>query len=168
MLSGMSDGQAPREVLAESIAVAMTRRRLGHAGLAERMQGLGYKWIRQTVGDVLSGRRSLRADELYGLAIALETTVSELTVPRDDDAQIVFPSGIKVTGMRLLSTDRSVAWDEKNTPVVSPRAAEDARLADEDARELLERTITRMLDEDDPRLVKLLKTVLARHAAEET
>jgi hypothetical protein len=168
MLSGMGDGQAPREVLTESIAVAMTRRRLGHAALAERMQGLGYKWIRQTVGDVMSGRRSLRAEELYGLTLALETTVSELMTPHEDDAQIVFPSGTEVAGIRLLSNDQSLTWDEKNAPVVSPRAADNARLAAEGARELLERTIAKMLDEDDPRLAKLLETVLARHATEET
>jgi transcriptional regulator with XRE-family HTH domain len=80
----MADGQTAGEMLAGNIAAAMARRRLGQADLAERMQALGYKWIRQTVGDVLSGRRSLRAAELYPLSLALELPITTLVVPWAD------------------------------------------------------------------------------------
>jgi hypothetical protein len=96
MLGGMGDGQAPGELLAGNIAAAMARRRLGHADVAERMQALGYKWIRQTVGDVLSGRRSLRAAELYGVAVALDIPITTLVVPWADSvsAGVTLPSGV--------------------------------------------------------------------------
>src|SRR6266568_7524351 len=123
----MADSATPGELLASNVAAAMARRRLQQSDVAARMQALGYKWVRQTAGETLKGRRRLVAEEVMALAIALETTVRELMVPHEDDALIVFPSGIKVAGMRLLSNDRSVTWDEKNAPVVSPRAAEDAR-----------------------------------------
>jgi hypothetical protein len=148
----------------------MARRRLQQSDVAARMQALGYKWVRQTVGETLKKKESRRlsAEEVMALAIVLETTVRELVTPHEEDAQIVFPAGIQVTGRRLLTFDRSLTWDEKNAPVVSPSEVAAARQADEDAQELLERAIAKMLDKDDPRLAALLETVLARHAAEET
>lgn len=110
MLSGMGDGQAPREVLAENIAAAMGRLRLGHAGLAERMQDLGFKWIRQTVGDVLSGRRSLRAAELFGLALALEIRVQRLVIPDDEVRLISLPNGRAVLA-KAVTTGAAAVWD---------------------------------------------------------
>jgi hypothetical protein len=144
MLSGMGDGQEPREVLAGNIAAAMARRRLGHAGLAERMQDLGFKWIRQTVGDVLSGRRSLRAAELYGLALALEMPVQRLVIPDDDVRAISLPNGRPVLakavtmgaaamwdGNKLVRLSGDTAWQDGETPDPLRSAVElDARHED--------------------------------------
>jgi hypothetical protein len=140
----MGDGQAPGELLAGNIAAAMARRRLGHADLAERMQELGYKWIRQTVGDVLSGRRSLRASELFGLALALETTAPRLVIPDDDVREIVLPSGRTVLAKavtmgpaamwernKLVRLSGDMAWIGDETPDALGTATEiDARHED--------------------------------------
>lgn len=144
MLSGMSDGRAPREVLSENIAAAMARRRLGHADLAERMQDVGFKWIRQTVGDVLSGRRSLRAAELFGLALALEIPVQRLVIPDDDVRVISLPNGREITaravtmgaaamwdGNKLVRLAGDAAWQDGGTPDPFRTAVEiDARHED--------------------------------------
>lgn len=154
------------DVIVRNVRAERARRGLEQRDLVERMRALGLaNWHRQTLSRVERGERRLLAEEVMALAIALETTVSELMVPHDDDAQIVFPSGVKVAGMRLLSNDRSVTWDEKNAPVVSPpRPLDNARLAAEGAQKMLERTVGKMLDEGDPRLTRLVEAVLARHA----
>jgi len=87
-------------MLAGNIAAAMARRRLGHADLAERMQNLGYKWARQTVGDIMNGKRQLRAGELHGVSVALEIPVTTLVIPWADEGpmpEIVLPSGLVLT-----------------------------------------------------------------------
>ena len=156
----------PAGVLVPNTRAARARLDLDQGDVHERMRALGFtNWHRPTMGKVERGERRLLAEEIMALAIALETTVSELMLPHDDDAQIVFPSGVKVAGMRLLSNDRSVTWDEKNAPVVSPPQVRDnASLAAEGAQKMMERTIGKMLDEGDPRLARLVEAVLARHA----
>ncbi len=87
-------------MLAGNIGAAMGRRRLSHGDLAERMQHLGYRWARQTVGDLLNGKRQLRAGELYAVAIALEIPVTTLVIPWADEGpmpEVVLPSGIVLT-----------------------------------------------------------------------
>jgi hypothetical protein len=84
-------------MLAGNIAAAMARRHLGHADMAERMQNLGYKWARQTVGDIVNGKRQLRAGELYGVAVALEIPVTTLVIPWADEGpmpEVGLPSGL--------------------------------------------------------------------------
>lgn len=49
--------------------------------LALRMRSMGFRWHRRTVFEVLRGRRRINIDELYGLALALETTVGALLSP---------------------------------------------------------------------------------------
>jgi transcriptional regulator with XRE-family HTH domain len=87
-------------MLAGNIAAARARRRLGQADLAERMRALGYKWLRQTAGDVETGRRQLRAGELYGIAMALEIPVTTLVIPWADEGpnpEVMLPSGLVLT-----------------------------------------------------------------------
>lgn len=125
MLIGMGDGQAPDKLLRGNIAAAMARRELSQPDVAARMKALGYKWIRQTVGDVQNGRRSLRASELYGLALALETSIATLVAPAaGEDEAVTLPSGVQISAASVRrsakgQTRGAVRWDG-NVPVFPP------------------------------------------------
>jgi hypothetical protein len=125
MLRGVAV-KTPEEMLRGNTAAALARRRLGHADLAERMKNLGYRWVRQTVGDVLNGKRQLRAGELYGLAIALETSIPALTAAAKDDDPVALPNGrtveaATVGGLATGFNDKSVRW-HGNAPVYAGSA----------------------------------------------
>ncbi len=92
--------KTPEQMLAGNIAAARARRRLGQADLAARMRALGYRWARQTVGDIEAGKRQLRAGELYGVSLALEIPVTTLVIPWADEGpmpEVVLPSGLILT-----------------------------------------------------------------------
>jgi transcriptional regulator with XRE-family HTH domain len=62
--------------------VARTLRRLSQPELAERMNTLGFPgWRQSTVSQVERGRRSVDIDELWSLAMALNTTIDWLVDP---------------------------------------------------------------------------------------
>src|SRR5262249_40825084 len=124
MLGGMGDAQTPDEILRGNIGAAMGRRKLTQPDLAARMTALGYKWIRQTVGDVQSGRRSLRAAELYGLALALEVSIATLIAPADEYEDVTLPSGKPVSAASVQRSARGITrgairWDG-NDPIFPP------------------------------------------------
>lgn len=72
----------------------LTQRRL-----AFRMQRLGFEWQQQTLARVELAKRPVAAEELLGLALALETTVQELLSPSESDqeAPVTLPSGETVS-----------------------------------------------------------------------
>jgi transcriptional regulator with XRE-family HTH domain len=82
------------EVLARNIRSTRVRADIGQENLAVRMRSLGFAaWIRQTVGAVERNRRRPTAEEMLGLAYALNTTVERLMTPQPEDGQIDLPSG---------------------------------------------------------------------------
>src|ERR1700722_13919669 len=86
------------EVLASNIRSARARLRIGQESLAARMRALGYDaWIRQTVGSTERDKNARRptAEEIFGLALALETTVQQLMTPAPvgADRWVQLPSG---------------------------------------------------------------------------
>lgn len=92
------------DVLARNIRSARTRIDIGQDSLAARMRALGFgAWIRQTVSSTERGRRRPTAEEILGLAYALETTIARLMMPTEEDKQVEFPSGaaISVESVRL-------------------------------------------------------------------
>ena len=111
-------------MLAEAIGSAMGRRNLSRTDLAERMNNLGYKkWSRQTVTEVIGGRRRILAAELYPLSFALEMPLPALVMPWTEagPAEIELPSGVR---LRYLAETRArrpygVLWD-RNTPKIDP------------------------------------------------
>jgi transcriptional regulator with XRE-family HTH domain len=127
MLSGMATPTTPGEILAGNIAAARVRRRLQQSELADRMRALGWKWVRQTVGEVESNRRRLTAEELYGLAEALEVSIPQLMTPPDPDGEVRLPGGISIGAVsveRLAGrgvNDRSILWDGTNVAAVAGR-----------------------------------------------
>jgi transcriptional regulator with XRE-family HTH domain len=112
MLDGMRhDPQPYATVLAGNIAAQRTRMRLKQSDLAERMRQQGWKWFPQTVSEVEAGRRAIRADELLGLAVALETTPPVLVTLPAGMAVVALPSGEPVGASRLITPDQSFVWD---------------------------------------------------------
>lgn len=104
------------DVLAMNLRAARARRGLDQEPLAARMRALGYSaWRRQTVANVEKGARRLTAEEMLGLAVALETSLVGLLEPVMDDKMIEMPSGhaipvIVVHELIWGGSEYSVTW----------------------------------------------------------
>jgi transcriptional regulator with XRE-family HTH domain len=95
------------DVLARNLRAARSRLGINQEVLAYRMRALGYSaWLRQTVANVEKGRRRVMAEEIFGLAYALETSISALMRATDDDGLVSFPSGDAIAAA---SVQRSAA-----------------------------------------------------------
>lgn len=82
------------DVLARNIRAARNRADLGQASVAARMRNLGFPgWHPQTVSSSEKGKRRLTAEEILGLALALDTTVQRLMTPLGEDKWVELPSG---------------------------------------------------------------------------
>jgi transcriptional regulator with XRE-family HTH domain len=116
------------EILARNIRAARSRVDIGQENLAARMRALGFSaWIRQTVGSTERGRRRPTAAEIAGLAFALQTTISRLLAPVDEDQAVALqPDGplVSVNSVRLSAIGRipvgEVEWDG-DKPVITAR-----------------------------------------------
>jgi hypothetical protein len=81
------------------------------------MRALGYEaWLYQTVGNVEKGKRRVTAEEVLGLAEALETSVGRLLSPDEDDQSVGLLSGavVSVAHVQLSvrgRNDGSVQWN---------------------------------------------------------
>jgi transcriptional regulator with XRE-family HTH domain len=97
-------------VLARNVRTARTRRELNQDVLAARMKALGYdEWIRQTVSNVEKGKRRLTAEEVFGLSVALDVSVTSLMFPGPDDDPLV-----RLRGGQLIAVP--VQWALSNAP----------------------------------------------------
>jgi len=98
-------------MLAGNIAAARARNRLQQSDLADRMRTLGFRWVRQTVGEVEKGRRRVDIGELYGIALALDLPIATLVLPWADEGEptVRLPSGL-VLEFSLQFKIRSVPW----------------------------------------------------------
>jgi transcriptional regulator with XRE-family HTH domain len=114
------------DVLARNIRAARSRADLTQEELAARMRALGFSgWLYQTVGSVERGKRRVTAEEIHGLAWALEVTMPELMSPTDGDREVELPGGqvLNVRSVQLLagrgSNDMAVMWpsDGGDAPV---------------------------------------------------
>jgi transcriptional regulator with XRE-family HTH domain len=113
------------DVLAANIRAARSRKGLQQEPLAARMQDLGFSaWLRQTVANVEKGRRRVTAEEIFGLAVALETTIAALMTASDPDGWVQFPNGksIHSVSVELLAgrgrNDHAVQWPDGGTSAV--------------------------------------------------
>jgi 8-oxo-dGTP diphosphatase len=120
--------------VARNVAVWRAARRLTQRSLATRMTGLGFEWRQQTVGEIEQGKRLLKVGELFGLAWAFETTLSqllaseELFAPPDASLGVLLPNGVAlpindVSPIVCNGNTHAVTWDG-DTPVYSPRVKE--------------------------------------------
>jgi transcriptional regulator with XRE-family HTH domain len=123
MLDGMPNEPQPyAKVLAGNVAAQRTRMRLKQSDLAERMRQQGWKWFPQTVSEMEAGRRAIRADELLGLSIALDTTPLVLVTLPIGMAATALPSGQPVDASRLINPDQMFTWDDNRLkPAASTR-----------------------------------------------
>ena len=96
-MSGMTETTTPENVLARNIAAVRVRRGMQQQDLADRMRVLGWGWVRQTVGVAERGQRRLSTEELLGMAVALETTVTRLLTPSPEDGAVELPSGLALS-----------------------------------------------------------------------
>jgi transcriptional regulator with XRE-family HTH domain len=120
------------KILAANVAAQRKWVRLRQRELANRMRAQGWPWYAQTVSELEQGKRVIRADEMLGLAVALETTVPALMTPPPVAAAIVLPSGELVAASRVTEIGNSTAWDGddlKITPPGSSASALDTLLA---------------------------------------
>lgn len=95
------------DVLADNIRAARSRKRLGQANVVARMRALGFdQWHRQTMGKIERGERRVMAEEVLGLALALETSLMSLIEPVREDGPIALPSGAAL----LFGTVHELIW----------------------------------------------------------
>lgn len=105
------------DLLMRNVKAARARRGIDQETLAVRMRALGFPvWVRQTVARAENGKRRLTAEEVFGLAIALEVSVMTLMEPVRDDGRVGLPSGAELpfgTVHELFwgGTDFGVKWD---------------------------------------------------------
>jgi transcriptional regulator with XRE-family HTH domain len=112
------------EILARNIRAARSRADIGQESVAARMRALGHDaWIRQTVGSTERGRRRPTAEEIFTLALCLQTSISALLAPTKDDKGVDVPGQtLSVESVQALATgfnDGAVTWD-RDTPVFAP------------------------------------------------
>lgn len=102
------------DALARNVRAARARRGLRNADVIERMRSLGYtNWYQQTFSKIQRGERRLMADEIFGLAWALEINMSALL---GGDADAIALGGIQIAGydVTALAYGRNtgaVRWD---------------------------------------------------------
>jgi 8-oxo-dGTP diphosphatase len=115
-------------VLVGNIKAARSRAGLDQADVVTRMRGLGFDtWHRQTMGKVERSERRVTAEEIIGLALALETTVPRLLEPLTEDEWVQIPSGESLppgvfTDLIRGRIPGDFTW-YKNSPVRMGRAA---------------------------------------------
>ena len=103
------------EIVADNITAARARRKLSQRVVAVRMTALGFEWRQQIVAAVESARRGVRIDELFGLALALETSFGALLDPPSDDKQVRLPNGQAIPRGSIMRSvrhfnDGAVTW----------------------------------------------------------
>lgn len=108
------------EVLVSNVRAARGRAGIEQETAAARMRALGFEgWVRQTVSKVERGERKVMAEEVPALAYVLQTTISRLMAPLDEDKTVEFresgPS-IPVESLRMSAVGQIVhgafRWEE--------------------------------------------------------
>jgi 8-oxo-dGTP diphosphatase len=129
----MADHDAYRLILGRNVSGARGRLQASQTAIAERMRSLGFDdWRQQTVAKVEKGNRRLSAEELLGLAEALETTLPALIASVGGELFVEWPSesGRFVPGAEIIHLagggkggTRMIAWYKNKLvqSVVSPR-----------------------------------------------
>jgi transcriptional regulator with XRE-family HTH domain len=126
----VTDGLQPSlrysEILGRNISAARGRSQLSQSAVAARMRALGFDWKQQTAAATEKAKRRVTAEELLGLAEALEVSIPVLTSAAGYDGFVELPNGMKlgaVTVERLAGkgvNDHFVMWPEGgNNPWVA-------------------------------------------------
>ena len=114
-------------VLGRNISAARGRLQLSQGAAAARMRSLGFQWQQQTLAAVETAKRRATAEEIFGLALALDTTIAALMSASDQDGEVQLPGGIAIGAVsveRLAGrgvNDRSILWDGAAVALVAGR-----------------------------------------------
>jgi 8-oxo-dGTP pyrophosphatase MutT (NUDIX family) len=94
--------------------------------LAIATQRLGYDaWLYQTVGNVERCKRRVTAEEILGLALALDTTIAALMGASDQDGMVELPGGQAIGTISVERSagrgvnDRTITWRGTAAPSVT-------------------------------------------------
>lgn len=108
-------------VIVRNVRAERARKGLEQRDLVERMRALGLtNWHRQTLSRVERGERRLLAEEVFALALALQTSIPRLMGYLGDEKAVELPGGsIEAADVMTLASGRNngaVQWD-RNVPV---------------------------------------------------
>lgn len=120
----MTDARPYGLILGRNVSAARGRLQLSQGAVAARMRALGFQWQQQTVAAVEKAKRRPTAEEIFGLAWALGTTIPALTGASGQDEAIRLPGGQTIGAVsveRLAGrgvNDRAITWHGIDVPVV--------------------------------------------------
>jgi 8-oxo-dGTP pyrophosphatase MutT (NUDIX family)/transcriptional regulator with XRE-family HTH domain len=109
--------QSYADLLARNLRAARAAARISQAEVAGHMNSLGCReWRRQTVARVERAERKMSAEEVFWLAYVLDTSVTRLMSPTEDDHWVAAPNGRTIHAQharqRMRSTgDGAIQWD---------------------------------------------------------
>lgn len=123
----MEPGTSYGAIVARNLRAARSRAGLGQAGVAARMQALGFtQWVPQTVSKSERNTRRLMVEEILGLSVAMETTIGRLMQPDGDDRTVELQPGgpavsvnlvrLSVIGQRVFG---EVTWDGDKPRIIA-------------------------------------------------
>jgi transcriptional regulator with XRE-family HTH domain len=104
------------QMLARNVRGARGRLGIEQEPVARRMRALGFdKWRRQTVAATEKNERRLTAEEVIGLALALETSLFKLVYP-DEYEWFNLPSGVPLSPdvlaqLFVFGSPQGLSWD---------------------------------------------------------
>ena len=116
------------DVIARNARAVRARRQLDLRNVEARMRALGYeKWHRGILGKIERGERRLLAEELLGLAYALDTSVEALMVPAVDERGYIKlgdgPVHMRHAAARVQGVSDGAIWWDGDTPVFMVKTA---------------------------------------------
>jgi transcriptional regulator with XRE-family HTH domain len=96
----------PSDVLAANVRAYRMLRSLTQDGLAALMASLGHGWTRSTVSAVEWRSRNVTVDELFGLALSLGVSISQIVDPAGPDRsrRLGLDVGVRVPGSETPET----------------------------------------------------------------
>lgn len=150
------------ELVGQRIAELRERIGMTQAQLGEHLGELLDKpWPRQTVSIAEKGGRRLTATELYAVAYVLDVYIGQLFVPPHDLDAVEFPSGKKMDGAWLRSTQPYPRDPQGLIPLVYENVAKLANV-------LAKRRGEDMVLEDDLKKIRdMISNSLPGHTAGE-
>ncbi len=124
------------EILAANIRAARAYLDISQASVARRMTALGYRWTRQTVGEVESSDRRVLAEEVFALGFCLQIPVPFLLLGAPEfDLRAMLPAGYVVELPHTIQMQPGALppgrgfWDG-DTPTITPEESQKAAAPD--------------------------------------
>jgi transcriptional regulator with XRE-family HTH domain len=118
-----------RKIVGRNISAARGRLRLSQLALGERMRALGFSaWQQQTVAASETARRRVTAEEILGLALALDATIAALMTAANYDGYVELPDGKKLGAISVERqagrgvNDHAVQWSDDGRLLVGALA----------------------------------------------